>query len=172
MRPPSASSRTSAISGRTASPGAVIGGGRDPSPIRRSVVGAHEIRGGGTRPPRYVMAERGCARQGSRDVPVRSARQSAEASSDQPTLGTVMTSAVLQLVGVKHDYARTSALRGVSMQVESGEVVAVTGPSGCGKSPLLHLGCGILHVQQGTVRLLGRDLAALNEAERSRLRRR
>jgi putative ABC transport system ATP-binding protein len=79
---------------------------------------------------------------------------------------------VLELTAVEHAYRRTVALRGVSLTVAPGEVVAVTGPSGCGKSTMLHAAAGIIRPQVGSVRLLGRDLATIDEAERTRLRRR
>src|SRR5262245_32301865 len=74
--------------------------------------------------------------------------------------------------GVEHAYSRTIALRGVHLTVQRGEIVAVTGPSGCGKSTLLHAAAGIIRPQAGTVRLLGRELGRLDEAERTRMRRR
>ena len=79
---------------------------------------------------------------------------------------------VLDVTAIEHAYRRTVALRGVSLTVQPGEVVAVTGPSGCGKSTLLHVAAGILRPQAGDVRLLGQDLLALDEAERTKLRRR
>ncbi len=79
---------------------------------------------------------------------------------------------MLDLTGVGHAYRRTVALRGVNLRVAAGEVVAVTGPSGCGKSTLLHVAAGIIRPQAGSVRLLGQDLLALDEADRTRLRRR
>jgi putative ABC transport system ATP-binding protein len=63
-----------------------------------------------------------------------------------------------------------SALRDVTMAVGEGEYVAIAGPSGCGKSTLLHvLGC-VDTATSGEVRLEGRDVGALSDAERSRIR--
>lgn len=83
-----------------------------------------------------------------------------------------MTAPVLEMAGVEHSYRRTVALRGVSLTVEAGEVVAITGPSGCGKSTLLHAAAGIVRPLGGSVRLLSQDLDTLDEASRSRMRRR
>ena len=82
-----------------------------------------------------------------------------------------MTELALELSRVEYAYRRDVALRGVSLQVRPGEVVAVTGPSGCGKSTLLHCAAGILRAQAGTVHLVGQNLAELPEADRTRLRR-
>jgi putative ABC transport system ATP-binding protein len=77
----------------------------------------------------------------------------------------------LQLAGLEYAYRRNVALRGVSVTVAPGEVVAVTGASGCGKSTLLHCAAGILTPDAGTVQVAGQDLSALAEQDRSALRR-
>jgi len=78
---------------------------------------------------------------------------------------------VLELKGVEYSYRRNTALRGVSLQLKPGEVVAVTGASGCGKSTLLHCAAGILAPDAGVVRVDGQDLSALPEERRAALRR-
>jgi putative ABC transport system ATP-binding protein len=63
------------------------------------------------------------------------------------------------------------ALRGVSLGVAAGELVAVMGPSGSGKSTLLNLAGGLDRPMQGTVVVEGQPLGALNRRELARLRR-
>ena len=87
-----------------------------------------------------------------------------------------MSAPVLELRTVSREYrsaggAVLHALREVSGDVSSGEVVAVTGRSGSGKSTLLHLAAGIDTPSSGEVLLRGRPLAALSDGERTRLRR-
>ncbi len=82
-----------------------------------------------------------------------------------------MTTPALQLSGLEYTYRRNVALRGVSLAVAPGEVVAVTGASGCGKSTLLHCAAGILRPDSGTVQIAGQDLSTLAEQDRSALRR-
>ena len=64
------------------------------------------------------------------------------------------------------------ALRGVSLEVGDGEMVAVTGPSGAGKSTLLKLAAGIERATSGTVVVQGQNLGALGESALAVLRRR
>ncbi len=68
--------------------------------------------------------------------------------------------------------ATVPAVRGVSLRVERGEFVAVTGPSGAGKSTLLHLLGGLLRPDEGELRLDGRRVDRLGEADWAVLRRR
>lgn len=63
------------------------------------------------------------------------------------------------------------ALNDVSFCVESGQTVAVIGRSGSGKSTLLHIAAGIDVPSSGIVRVHDRDLNALSEADRTRMRR-
>ena len=64
----------------------------------------------------------------------------------------------------------TLALRGVSLQVSPGEIVAVTGPSGSGKSTLLACLAGLDEPDGGTVRISGAVMSRRPEADRAALR--
>jgi putative ABC transport system ATP-binding protein len=68
-------------------------------------------------------------------------------------------------------FGETPALRGASLSVVKGEVLAVMGPSGSGKSTLLHCLAGILTPDSGEVYFDGQRLDTLREGDRSRLRR-
>jgi lipoprotein-releasing system ATP-binding protein len=61
-------------------------------------------------------------------------------------------------------------LQGIDLAIGQGERVAVVGASGSGKSTLLHLLGGLDQPTAGTVQLLGRDLATVDDAERGHLR--
>jgi putative ABC transport system ATP-binding protein len=67
---------------------------------------------------------------------------------------------------------RVHALRGLTVRVGPGELVAVMGPSGSGKSTLLHLAGGLDHPTAGRVLVEGTVLGDLSRKELARLRRR
>ncbi len=64
------------------------------------------------------------------------------------------------------------ALRGVSLELQEGEFLAIMGPSGCGKSTLLHLLGGLLTPTTGRLVIDGEDVTAATDAQRTDIRRR
>jgi putative ABC transport system ATP-binding protein len=62
------------------------------------------------------------------------------------------------------------ALRGVDLDVHSGEFVSIVGPSGSGKSTLFHIVGGLTPPTAGAIHIAGRDLLGMSDAERTELR--
>ncbi len=63
------------------------------------------------------------------------------------------------------------ALRGASIEVEAGQLVAVMGPSGSGKSTLMHILAGLDKPTTGTVSIAGTEITTLPDSRLTRLRR-
>jgi putative ABC transport system ATP-binding protein len=85
--------------------------------------------------------------------------------------GAIAIHAVSRRFRVDAEQAIT-ALDGVSLDIASGEAVAVSGPSGSGKSTLLHLIGALERPDEGTVRVGGRELGGLSRRELAAHRRR
>ena len=64
------------------------------------------------------------------------------------------------------------ALRGVSLEVRHGELIAIMGPSGSGKSTLMHILAGLDKPTSGDVAIAGTAIAQLGDSDLTRLRRR
>ena len=65
---------------------------------------------------------------------------------------------LLEVESVNAFYGRIQALRGMSIQVDKGEVVALIGSNGAGKTTTLRTISGLMHPQSGTVRFDGHDI--------------
>jgi len=65
---------------------------------------------------------------------------------------------------------RVQALRGVDLDVHSGELLMLVGPSGCGKTTLISVIAGILDPDEGSVQVLGQDMRTTRGSARTRFR--
>jgi putative ABC transport system ATP-binding protein len=101
-------------------------------------------------------------------MPARLARVVAPDSSRQKVSDTPLLSAT----DVRLSYDSTLALRGVSLNVQAGEVIAIVGKSGSGKSSLLYCLAGVLRCDSGSVLFDGTDFGSLDTAALDALRRR
>jgi putative ABC transport system ATP-binding protein len=78
---------------------------------------------------------------------------------------------IIEARNLSLSFGSTPALRGASLAVRPGEIIAVMGPSGSGKSTLLHCLAGILVPDEGEVWFGGQRLDTLGDDRRSALRR-
>lgn len=85
-----------------------------------------------------------------------------------------MNGALLSARDLRRDYAMAGeavhAVRGVSLEVATGDYVAIVGPSGCGKSTLLNLLGAVDVPSAGTLHVLGNRIDAMSDGEATRFR--
>ena len=86
-----------------------------------------------------------------------------------------MSESIIEVRGLRKVYrvgkVDVPALRGVDLDVPSGEFLAIVGPSGSGKSTLFHIIGGLTPATAGSVRVGGQDISSLTDAGRTSLRR-
>ena len=85
-----------------------------------------------------------------------------------------MSESILILKNISKSYNQAnnslSILKDISLEVKSGDFIAVTGPSGSGKTTLLNLG-GLLDTSdEGTISFNGKDLTNLNSEQKNKIR--
>ena len=73
---------------------------------------------------------------------------------------------MLTLNNLKKSYDQTSILNGISLSIETGEIVSILGPSGSGKTTLLNCILGITEIDSGSVVFNGQDVTGGSMEER------
>jgi len=79
-----------------------------------------------------------------------------------------MTATVLKVAGLTAGYGRIEAVRGVDLELQSGQLVALVGANGAGKTTLLRTISGLIGARSGRVDLLGQDITKLAPEQRVR----
>jgi len=76
---------------------------------------------------------------------------------------------IIEAIEIYKDYdtgtLQVQALKGVSLCIQHGEVVAIMGPSGCGKTTLLNCLSGLDGVTSGTIKIAGQDIRGFSDRE-------
>jgi putative ABC transport system ATP-binding protein len=97
----------------------------------------------------------------------------ATALSDERVLRT--KAGVVSATEVRRRYGQgdtaVDALRGISLDISAGELMAVMGPSGSGKSTLMHILAGLDRPTSGSVEIAGREIGTMSDTELTKLRR-
>jgi putative ABC transport system ATP-binding protein len=91
-------------------------------------------------------------------------------ASDKVAIGEVVIEAKEVIKTYDTGTVQVHALRGVSLQVRRGEMVAIMGPSGCGKTTLLNSLSGLDDFDSGTVTINGEDIARMPDDKKTEFR--
>ena len=77
----------------------------------------------------------------------------------------------IELKNVKKNYKLgkeiVEALKGISLEIEKGEFVAIEGPSGCGKTTLLNIMGALDILDEGEIIFEGKDISKLNRKKKT-----
>ena len=65
---------------------------------------------------------------------------------------------MIQIEKLHKNYGNIEAVKGVSLEIESGEMFGLIGPDGAGKTTIIRTMCGLINPTKGTVKLLGMDI--------------
>ena len=79
---------------------------------------------------------------------------------------------MIQGINIKKSFGSLQVLKGIDIQVEAGEVVAIVGPSGAGKTTLLQILGTLDRPDSGSIFIDGQDVSALNDAQQAVFRNR
>lgn len=79
---------------------------------------------------------------------------------------------MIQGINIKKSFGSLQVLKGIDVQVEAGEVVAIVGPSGAGKTTLLQILGTLDRPDSGSIFIDGQDVSAMNDAQQAVFRNR
>ena len=65
---------------------------------------------------------------------------------------------MISIENLHKNYGKVEAVKGVSLEIESGEMFGLIGPDGAGKTIIIRTMCGLINPTKGTVKLLGKDI--------------